>query len=626
MVSFEIDKQFLILRFDRKLLDSFVQTLLEEEGFSFEPYNNTMVRKITESLNINALKQFLISQGYDVEDSEEIRDLEQEIHKESELFEKIQNNKELLKNGDFKLPQIPRFVITLYPFQRRSVFHIIFSGNAANFSVTGSGKTILVYASYSYWKSNDEIDKLLIIGPRNCFISWKEEYRTCFGEEINIARLVGPKRQEMYDSIDDYDIFQITYDTCVNDKRKIIKLLSKYRFLVVLDESHYIKRFKEGIKAETVITIAPYATKRLILTGTPMPQGYEDLYSQFSFLWPRIIKDKVLGNKAVYQGLLKNRMHTEEIKERIDPLFIRIKKNELNLPLQNFIPIQIDLSPIQEMVYNTIKGRTLEYIQNLNLAQKGRLNEWRKWRVVYLREAASNPGLLLKNLENQEDFELTEDLDSAGEMNLMDKIRHYPSIERPEKIKKAIEITKRIVESGQNVIVWCYFIGNLKLISNILTNEEHIKNFIVYGATEIGEMSDDEEDSLELTREAIYRRFRESKESCVLIANPYACGESVSLHQNCHNAIYVDRDYNCGRYLQSLDRIHRVGLENNVITNYYILMSTNTIDERIHKRLQKKASKMYDLLNDELPLGFFGFEDDEEAITDDDNAELLDDL
>ena len=51
----------------------------------------------------------------------------------------------------------------------------------------------------------------------------------------------------------------------------------------------------------------------------------------------------------------------------------------------------------------------------------------------------------------------------------------------------------------------------------------------------------------------------------ILIGNPKKGGEGISLHYNCHNAIYLDRTYNAAEYLQSRDRIHRIGMPSDVV-------------------------------------------------------------
>ena len=85
----------------------------------------------------------------------------------------------------------------------------------------------------------------------------------------------------------------------------------------------------------------------------------------------------------------------------------------------------------------------------------------------------------------------------------------------------------------------------------------------------------------------------------VLIANPAACAESISLHKSCHNAIYYDLSYNCAQYLQSLDRIHRVGGSEKITANYYFLQYKDTIDSDIKNNLESKAQKMRDFIEED---------------------------
>src|SRR3546814_10790138 len=68
---------------------------------------------------------------------------------------------------------------------------------------------------------------------------------------------------------------------------------------------------------------------------------------------------------------------------------------------------------------------------------------------------------------------------------------------------------------------------------------------------------DAEAEAVEGSREAIIDGFHRAPGQAILIANPQAVGESISLHKACRTAIYFDRAFNAGRYIQSKDRIHR---------------------------------------------------------------------
>jgi hypothetical protein len=99
----------------------------------------------------------------------------------------------------------------------------------------------------------------------------------------------------------------------------------------------------------------------------------------------------------------------------------------------------------------------------------------------------------------------------------------------------------------------------------------------------------------------------------VLVTNPASCSESISLHSSCHNAIYLDRTYDCALFLQSIDRIHRLGLPPDAKVTIHILRATfgggPTIDHLVDASLQAKDARMR-LLLEGANLGPISLSDD----------------
>ncbi len=93
-------------------------------------------------------------------------------------------------------------------------------------------------------------------------------------------------------------------------------------------------------------------------------------------------------------------------------------------------------------------------------------------------------------------------------------------------------------------------------------------------------------------------RFRGDPDCMVLLSNPATLGEGISLHHDCHDSVYVDRDFAAGRFLQSLDRIHRLGLAPGTETRVTILGAAGTIDEVVAQRLGDKLQFMGRILDD----------------------------
>ena len=101
----------------------------------------------------------------------------------------------------------------------------------------------------------------------------------------------------------------------------------------------------------------------------------------------------------------------------------------------------------------------------------------------------------------------------------------------------------------------------------------------------------------------------------VLIANPAAFAESVSLHKTCKHAIYYDLSYNCAQFLQSIDRIHRVGGSETEESHYYFLQYKDSIDSDILTLLYNRRDRMYDLIEKDYSIYSMDmFEEDHEDL------------
>jgi SNF2 family DNA or RNA helicase len=183
--------------------------------------------------------------------------------------------------------------------------------------------------------------------------------------------------------------------------------------------------------------------------------------------------------------------------------------------------------------------------------------------------------------------------------SLNQAIEHYSKYETPCKFQAVTRLVAKLCDGGNKVIVWSSFVHNLTMLRKLLSAYNPV---VVYGGVPYS--SSDEE---EVTREQLITKFKVDHECRLLIANPAACAESISLHTVCHKAVYLDRTFNCAHYMQSLDRIHRIGLEPSQKTEYFLVVARNTIDEAIQDRLKQKMLNMEHVLEDDLPGSIPGY-------------------
>lgn len=537
---------------------------------------------------LHELLEYLENKRIPLKITDEVTTLLAEVNNEKERFKKARVLGRAIKENKVDAPlRIKGFKRTLTPYQEDAVKHMLAVENAANFSVPGSGKTTMIYANYAQLREEDKIEKLFVIGPPSCFIAWEEEFIECFEKEPVSVRLLGINRDEKYGNINHADIILTTFQTATNDVEKIIEILKQYKTLLVIDESHYIKRLNKGVWAEELLRLAPYASYRIISTGTPMPNGLNDLYTQMTFLWPG---KGLLGEKNRFKYELKKKDAIKNIKKLVFPFFYRVKKSDLKLPEPLIHVIEVPMSQYQQKLYDLLVKNTLSELEKLSTKELEVLGSWKKAKMIRLLQLASNPALLASYSKEFEVPPLSFEDDDITEL-----VNDYVAYEKPNKLVYAVKLVNELTSKGAKVIIWVTFIDNIVYLKREI-EQLGIAVYTIFG--EVPKSSDENE---EFNREQQITIFKNSKDPCVMIANPAACAESISLHRNCHHAIYFERSFNCGHYLQSRDRIHRIGLPPDEETHYYLLLSEKSIDKVVAIRLEEKANAMYEVIDSDFP-------------------------
>lgn len=517
----------------------------------------------------------------------------------------------------------------LYPLQLLSAFHLAFAQNACNFSVPGAGKTSVVYGAYAYLKNlpptnPKHVDHILIIGPLSSFGPWENEYQECFGYKCESKRLIGglssSHKSEYLHSYNPAELTLTSYQSVMSIKDDLKFFLRHHNVMVVLDEAHKIKNTTGAITANSTMELAEFAKARAVLTGTPAPNGYEDLYNLFKFIWPD--RDIISFNVGQLSNMSQcdDEERVSRLIEQISPFFIRVRKSDLNIPPAHFQVVRVAMSETQRNIYDAIERRTMEALSTEH-DESPFLSRIRKAKLIRLMQVATNPALLrarLFDIDNSEDTLLEE---SEDDQAFIAQLAQYITDETPVKFVKTAELVENIITNGGKVVIWATFIQNIEGIKTYL-NSRGIATRELYGATPVEKDGMDDE-QLSLTREAIVREFNSDNSSFnVIIANPFAVAESISLHKKCHNAIYIERSFNAAHFIQSKDRIHRYGLPPGTNTQYYYLVSENSVDETINDRLALKEERLNTIM-ETMPIPLFdnvlsaGGRDDIKAILSD---------
>jgi SNF2 family DNA or RNA helicase len=453
--------------------------------------------------------------------------------------------------------------------------------HGANFSVPGAGKTRTLLALYEAVRQRDDIDRLLVVAPKNAFISWDDEVGECFdeGQVPLVQRLARGRAGVGAALLDDPEIALITYQLLPNVLDLVQTWGHRHRLHVALDESHRVKAGFSGVTAAAALDLSGTARRRDILSGTPLPHAPEDLRPQFEFLWPgqRILPDFRVVAEAPQETL-------EEVRHAVERLYVRTTKDQLELPPFDLFPVPVDLGPLQRELYDVLREDAARVASGMRLRDREFFRLLGR-HVVRLLQAASNPMLLTQGALVDDD-ELETPPEGARAWDLLRELARY---EQPVKVRAVVERAAELASDGHKVLIWTSFTMNVRALEDLLRDFGPV---VLYGAVPTGDEDDPE------TREGRIHRFHRDPDCRVMIANPAAAGEGISLHRACHHAIYLDRTFNAAHYLQSVDRIHRLGLEPGTSTTIEIVEARDTIDRRVADRLRSKIEAMSLILND----------------------------
>jgi len=487
----------------------------------------------------------------------------------------------------------------LRPHQMAAVAHALTVIHAANFSVPGSGKTATTLAVIAAHLAAETIDTVVVVGPLASFTPWEQEAAAALPGVLRVRRVRGANaaaRTWMYRTAEPRDLLLLTYPTIFADLSELLRLAERRNMLVVVDESHRIKRFRGGQWAPAMVRLASAAKVRIILSGTPMPQGPLDLWSQLNVLWPH---EELTGSRAAFKARADSQF--DRLIAHLRPAYTRTPKSALGIPPYEVIRHPVEAAPIQAEVIDLIASRFRRQLSDA-ASWTEKLNILRRARPLRLIQAASNPDLL--NLSDGF-FELPPLPSDGG--TLMQRLADYREHEVPAKFEAALALLADQVQAGQKTVVWTSFIKNIDQFADLCRRRfEGLAVYTIDGRVPIADVDlastpiGDPGEEVDATRERRIRAFLESDGPAILIANPAACGESVSLHMACTTAIYLDRTYDCARYLQSVDRIHRLGLPADARVTVHLMQTTldgnDTVDQLVDTSLAGKQALMERLL------------------------------
>lgn len=450
----------------------------------------------------------------------------------------------------------------LTEFQRRDIARLLSLQHGANFSVPGAGKTRVGLAIYAAMRERSDVRRLLVVSPKSAYESWLSESELCFKiPPVTVVMGRSPDSRA--------EVLIVNYERLDKSLAALASWLTGAPSMIILDEAHRMKLGARGTYGSACMALGPLSRRRLILTGTPAPNGARDLENLLSFVWPghgrRVVTQAVAGGDLAHASSV------------LRPLFTRTTKNELGLPPFETRIRRLQMPDLHREVYDALVGRftTRAEASRTDFDALGKA-------MLRLLMAATSPALLVEGESRYEPLSYqVPPLEIPESETLYSLMRNLPRHELSPKYKEALSIVAKNAAMGRKTLVWTTFVRSITTMESLFAAYQPA---VVHGGTP--------------DREEQIRRFREDPSCHVLISNPATLGEGISLHHVCHDAVYVDRDFMAGRFLQSLDRIHRLGLAPGTETRVTVLAVEGTIDEVVAMRLEEKLEFMGRILDD----------------------------
>lgn len=477
---------------------------------------------------------------------------------------------QLISEGEIKSRLLAAgFRRELMWFQVRDIQQLLAVQNGANFSVPGAGKTTVTFALHLLTSGPDQ--HVFVVCPKAAFPAWRDIVKECMDPASPNAEpfqvLSGTARTIEAQLQGGGRRFVMNYDLLIQHPAIIATYLSRHAVHVIVDESHRMKAGEASQRGALLLSLAPLPIRRDVLSGTPMPQAPSDLVSQLNFLWPG-------------QGLGLQITNGTPTRDVLTGLYVRTTKEELGLPPRQTYFHQVGMAKGQLALYGLVRSEALRQLSKMRSGSIDFIGARRS--VMRLLQLSSNPMLALRAI--------TADITGVNSGLVDQVVEDGPS----PKMQAVAAKARELAAAGRKSVIWTIFTDTIEQLSLMLAD---LNPVTLYGAIPSGEASDP------TTREGMLGRFHTDSECMVMIANPAAAGEGISLHTVCHEALYLDRSYVSTHFLQSIDRIHRLGLKSDVVTNVHIFQTRapqglGCIDHSVSRRLGQKVRAMEQLLDD----------------------------
>lgn len=429
------------------------------------------------------------------------------------------------------------------PHQEEGIRFLRARDSAALFDEQGLGKSKQLIEAIGADIADAILAGALIVCPNTLKTTWTEEIEKHSTLRYAVFGAGQIARRQAFRSLR-AQFYVINYEAVAGELASLRALLRFKRMALVLDESHRIKTPNARV-TRAIHALRSEAAKRVIMTGTPIANKPEDIWSQLFFLDDGVSVGTTFAEfRERYCTPAGGYVHMDHLRQRLAGVALRRQKaGTIMLPSKAVLRTTVSLAGAQRDMYDRMRNELVVWVKDLSGADVAAHGDNILARLVRLAQIASNPALL----------------DAS-----------YSEV--PAKVSALDEIlASSLADPARKIVVWSSFVDNIRILQR--RYRTRYQPVTIYG-----EMDGP-------SRDAAVHAFKNDLSVRLLLANPAAAREGLTLTE-ADTAIYLDRTFNLVDFLQSQDRIHR--LSQTRPCHIVLLLAENTIDEFIDFSLAQK--------------------------------------
>jgi superfamily II DNA or RNA helicase len=260
--------------------------------------------------------------------------------------------------------------VPLYPYQVRGALFAAYRGRCILGDDMGLGKTVQALAAAELLARERGVERVLVVAPASVKYQWETEIRKYSDRTVQVIEGGNKVRQGQYTQATFYRL--INYELVLRD---LDELNAWQADLIVLDEAQRIKNWESKISRAVKKLRSRYA---LVLTGTPLENKLEELYSIVQF-----VDDRRLGPAFQFlhdhrvldeQGKLLGYRNLDKIREKLEPILLRRTRAEVlsQLPARTDNTVFVEMTDAQRGPYADQQVTLAQLLQKKYLSEVDR--------------------------------------------------------------------------------------------------------------------------------------------------------------------------------------------------------------------------------------------------------------